>query len=95
MKHSLNMSWESRLSNNANLLLFDMQDNNRKQIYLGAEEYIVSALDSQHEGMVLVANFVLPAAETASGPDAVFLQPGQGLGHSCIPLQVRGGVPML
>lgn len=63
--------------------------------HLGAKEHVVSALHAEHEGVVLVADLVLPAAKPASRPDVVLSQPGQGFGDGSIPLQVGGGVAML
>lgn len=60
--------------------------------YLCAKEDIVCAFDAQHEGVVLVANLVLPAAKSASRPDVVTSEVGQGISDGRIPLQVRGRV---
>jgi len=56
---------------------------------------VVDSLDTQHEGVVLVANLVAPATETATGPDTLLLQLGQDLGEGTLTLQAGGGVAVV
>ena len=45
--------------------------------------------------MVLVADLVAPATETATGPDALLLETGQNLGEGTLTLQRGGGVAVV
>ena len=63
--------------------------------HLGAEEHVVGALHAQHEGVVLVADLVLVAAEATAAPDAMGAQEGQRLRQHCIPAQAGRWVAML
>lgn len=64
------------------------------ELYLGAEQHVVSTLHTQHEGMVLVADLVSVAAKPASAPDLVLLQPGQGIYKDPLSAYTGGGVPV-
>ena len=67
----------------------------KKGVCLCSKQHVVSALDSEHEGVVLVADLVLPAAKAAARPDVVFPQPWQSLIQSSISVQMWSGIAML
>lgn len=56
---------------------------------------VVDGLDTQHKGVVLVADLVSPAAEAASRVDAEILELGQELLQDTLTLQGRGGVSVV
>lgn len=60
-----------------------------------AVDNVVNRLHTQHERVVLVADLVAPAAETATRPDALLLKLGQDLGQSALTLQRWGGVAVV
>jgi hypothetical protein len=61
----------------------------------GTVDNVVNSFDTQHEGVVLVADLVAPRAETATGPDTLLLELGQNLGEGTLTLQARGGVTVV
>ncbi len=73
------------------ILCFGTRCTGRKP-YLGTEQHIVCALHAQHEGVVLVSNLISVAAESASAPDLVLLQPGQGIYKNTLAAHARGWV---
>lgn len=56
---------------------------------------VVRSFNTKHEGMVLVANFVSPAAETSSRVDVLGLELGEELGEDALTLKGRGWVTMV
>lgn len=61
----------------------------------GAVDDGVGGLDAQHEGVVLVADFVAPAAEAAAREDVLFLQFGEELLEDALALEGRGRVAVV
>ena len=61
----------------------------------GTVDNVVDGLHTQHEGVVLVADLVAPAAEATTRPDALLLQLGQDLGEGTLTLQGGGGVAVV
>ena len=70
----------------------DKQNEISQVTYLGAKQNIVCAFHTQHETVVLVAHFISVAAEPASAPNLVLLQPGQSVYKHPLPTHARGGV---
>lgn len=60
-----------------------------------AVDNVVNSLDTQHEGVVLVADLVAPAAEAATRPDVHALQLGQQLGQSTLAFERGSGVSVV
>jgi hypothetical protein len=61
----------------------------------GTVDNVVNSLNTQHEGVVLVADLVAPRSETATGPDTLLLELGQNLGEGTLTLQAGGGVTVV
>lgn len=61
----------------------------------GAVDDVIGGLDAQHEGMVLVADLVAPAAEAAAGVDVFGLEPGQQGREHAFALEGRGRVAVV
>lgn len=61
----------------------------------GTVDNVVGGLDTQHEGVVLVADLVAPAAEAATGVDTLGLEAGQELGEDTLTLKGGGGVAVV
>lgn len=55
----------------------------------------IDGLNTEHEGVVLVANLVPPAAESATGVDAQVLELGEELLEDTLALKGRGGVTVV
>ena len=60
-----------------------------------AVDDVVDGLDTQHEGVVLVADLVPPAAESATGPDVHILELGQELSEDTLALERGSRVPVV
>ena len=56
---------------------------------------MIHCFDTEHEGVVLVANFVSPAAETTTRVDAHILKLGEELLENTLSLECRGGIAVV
>ena len=55
----------------------------------------ICSFDAEHEGVILIADLVSPAAEAAAGEDVFLLQAGEELFQHAFTLQRRGRVAVL
>ena len=56
---------------------------------------IIRSFDTQHKGMILVADFVPPAAKAAAGVDVLLLELGQEFFQDAFTLQAGGRISMV
>ena len=56
---------------------------------------MIGRLDPQHEAVILIADFVAPAAEAAAGVDVFFLEFGQELFEDAFAFEGRGRVAVV
>ena len=61
----------------------------------GAVDERVGGLDAEHEAVVLVADFVAPAAEAAAGEDVLFLEFGEELFEDALAFEGWGGIAVV
>lgn len=61
----------------------------------GTVDNVVNSLNTKHERVVLVTDFVAPASETATRPDALLLKLREKLSESTLTLQRWGGVTVV
>jgi hypothetical protein len=61
----------------------------------GTVHNVISSFDTEHEGMILVADLVAPAAETTSGVDIFSLKLGEKFLENALTLERRSGVTVV